>query len=111
MYYIKKTFEISASHHLMLSYESKCEQLHGHNWLITIHCKAKELNADGMVVDFTHIKRLIADRLDHANLNEILPCNPTAENIARWICEQIPQAYRVDVVESLNNEASYEVDN
>ena len=110
MYYIKKTFEISASHHLMLSYESKCEQLHGHNWLITIHCKAKELNADGMVVDFTHIKRLIADRLDHANLNEILPCNPTAENIARWICEQIPQAYRVDVVESLNNEASYEVD-
>ena len=94
----------------MLSYESKCEQLHGHNWLITIHCKAKELNADGMVVDFTHIKRLIADRLDHANLNEILPCNPTAENIARWICEQIPQAYRVDVVESLNNEASYEVD-
>lgn len=95
----------------MLSYESKCEQLHGHNWLITIHCKAKELNADGMVVDFTHIKRLIADRLDHANLNEILPCNPTAENIARWICEQIPQAYRVDVVESLNNEASYEVDN
>lgn len=110
MYYIKKTFEISASHHLMLPYKSKCEQLHGHNWLITIHCKAKELNAEGMVVDFTHIKKLIADRLDHANLNEILPCNPTAENIARWICDQIPQAYRVDVVESQNNEASYEVE-
>ena len=110
MYYLKKTFEISASHHLKLSYKSKCEQLHGHNWLITIHCKSKELNAEGMVVDFTHIKSLNADRLDHANLNEILPCNPTAENIARWICDQIPQAYRVDVVESQNNEASYEVD-
>lgn len=110
MYYLKKTFEISASHHLKLSYKSKCEQLHGHNWLITIHCKSKELNAEGMVVDFTHIKSLIADRLDHANLNEILPCNPTAENIARWICDQIPQAYRVDVVESQNNEASYGVD-
>ena len=110
MYYLKKTFEISASHHLKLSYKSKCEQLHGHNWLITIHCKSRELNAEGMVVDFTHIKSLIADRLDHANLNEILPCNPTAENIARWICDQIPQAYRVDVVESQNNEASYEVD-
>lgn len=110
MYYLKKTFEISASHHLKLSYKSKCEQLHGHNWLITIHCKSKELNEEGMVVDFTHIKSLIADRLDHANLNEILPCNPTAENIARWICDQIPQAYRVDVVESQNNEASYEVD-
>ena len=63
-----------------------------------------------MVVDFTHIKQQIADRLDHVNLNEMLPFNPTAENIARWICDQIPQAYRVDVVESQNNEASYEVD-
>ena len=110
MYYIKKTFEISASHHLTLSYESKCEQLHGHNWLVTIHCKSRQLNPDGMVVDFTHIKQLIADRLDHSNLNDVLPFNPTAENIARWICEQIPQAYRVDVVESQNNEASYERD-
>lgn len=110
MYYIKKTFEISASHRLNLSYESKCEQLHGHNWIVTIHCKSKELDENGMVIDFTHIKRAIRDRLDHTNLNDILPFNPTAENIARWICEQIPQAYRVDVVESLNNEASYEID-
>ena len=110
MYFIKKTFEISASHQLKLSYDSKCTQLHGHNWIVTIYCKASELNADGMVVDFTHLKQLIRDRLDHANLNEILPFNPTAENIARWICDQIPQAYRVDVVESQNNEASYEKD-
>ena len=110
MYFIKKTFEISASHQLKLSYDSKCTQLHGHNWIVTIYCKARELNADGMVVDFTHLKQLIRDRLDHANLNEILPFNPTAENIARWICDQIPQAYRIDVVESQNNEASYEKD-
>ena len=110
MYYIKKTFEISASHQLHLTYESKCEQLHGHNWIVTIHCKSRELDENGMVVDFTHIKQLIRDRLDHSNLNDILPFNPTAENIARWICDQIPQAYRVDVVESQHNEASYEVD-
>ena len=110
MYFIKKTFEISASHQLKLPYDSKCTQLHGHNWIVTIYCKARELNADGMVVDFTHLKQLIRDRLDHANLNEILPFNPTAEHIARWICDQIPQAYRVDVVESQNNEASYEKD-
>lgn len=110
MYYIKKTFEISASHRLTLSYESKCEQLHGHNWIITIHCKARELNADGMVVDFTHLKQQIANQLDHCNLNDVLPFNPTAENIARWICDQIPTAYRVDVVESLDNQASYERD-
>lgn len=110
MYYIKKTFEISASHRLTLTYRSKCEQLHGHNWIVTIYCKARELNENGMVVDFTHIKQQIAVKLDHANLNEILPFNPTAENMARWICEQIPHAYRVDIVESQNNEASYEVD-
>ena len=107
MYYISKTLEISASHQLHLSYESKCQQLHGHNWLVTIHCRAKELVENGMVVDFTKIKRLIADRLDHTNLNEVLPFNPTAENIAKWVCDQIPQAYRVDVVESKGNTASY----
>ena len=107
MYYISKTLEISASHQLHLSYESKCQQLHGHNWLVTIHCRAKELDENGMVVDFTKIKRLIADRLDHTNLNEVMPFNPTAENIAKWVCDQIPQAYRVDVVESKGNTASY----
>ena len=107
MYYISKTLEISASHQLHLSYESKCQQLHGHNWLLTINCRAKELDENGMVVDFTQIKRLIADRLDHTNLNEVLPFNPTAENIAKWVCDQIPQAYRVDVVESKGNTASY----
>ena len=46
MYYITKTMEIAGCHKLQLSYESKCEQLHGHNWIVTIYCKAKELNAE-----------------------------------------------------------------
>ena len=83
MYYIKKTLEISACHKLNLSYESKCRNMHGHNWVITVYCKAAELNADGMVYDFTHIKELLKEKMDHRNLNEVLPFNPTAENIAR----------------------------
>ena len=110
MYYIEKTLEISACHRLALSYESKCENLHGHNWIITVYCKARELNADGMVVDFTHIKRMVSDRLDHANLNEVLPFNPTAENIARWVTQQIPQCYRCMVQESEGNKAIYQKD-
>jgi 6-pyruvoyltetrahydropterin/6-carboxytetrahydropterin synthase len=102
--------EVSASHSLNLSYSSKCERLHGHNWFITVHCRAKELNEDGMVVDFTHIKETVMARLDHQNLNEILPFNPTAENMARWICEQIPQCFRVEVQESEGNVAIYEKD-
>ena len=59
MYYIQKSFEISASHHLTLSYESKCTNVHGHNWHETVYCKSKTLNCDGMVADFSEIKRVI----------------------------------------------------
>jgi len=109
MYTVKKRIEISAAHHLHLSYQSKCENLHGHNWIITIYCRSKELNEDGMVIDFTCIKERIT-RLDHQYLNEVLPFNPTAENIARWICEQLPSCYKVEVQESENNIAIYEED-
>lgn len=61
MYYVKKRLEISASHQLHLSYESKCENLHGHNWIITVYCRAKDLNRDGMVIDFSVIKNAIKE--------------------------------------------------
>ena len=110
MFYIQKSMEISAAHRLNLSYESKCQNLHGHNWHVTIYCKAEELNQDGMVCDFTHIKKAIHEKLDHQYLNDILPFNPTAENMARWMCEQIPTCYKVSVQESDGNIATYEKD-
>ena len=102
--------EIAGCHSLKLSYPSKCSQLHGHNWVITIHCKARELNQDGMVADFTHVKDAIFGYLDHGNLNELLPFNPTAELIAKWICDQIPTCWKVEVQESEGNIAIYEKD-
>ncbi len=59
MYTVIKRMEISASHSLKLSYPSKCEKLHGHNWIITVYCRSKELDENGMVVDFTHIKQAV----------------------------------------------------
>ncbi len=107
MYYVKKTIEVSASHQLKLDYDSKCENLHGHNWMITVHCRASELDSNGMVCDFSHIKSLIKQHMDHCNLNEQFSFNPTAENIARWIVDNVPNCFRADVRESQNNEASY----
>lgn len=107
MYYITKRLEISGSHRLELSYPSKCSTLHGHNWIITIYCKSAALNADGMVVDFVSVKEKVAGYLDHGNFNDLLPFNPTAENIAKWICDLIPECYRVDVQESEGNIATY----
>jgi len=107
MYYVSKKMEIAASHRLKLSYPSKCQNLHGHNWHIEVFCKARELNADGMVCDFKHIKEKIHGQLDHGCLNELLPFNPTAENIARWCVGQIPECYKATVQESDGNTATY----
>lgn len=108
MYEVTKRMEIAGAHRLALPYESKCNNFHGHNWIIIVRCRAETLNDAGMVCDFTHIKRDIQDALDHKCLNDILPFNPTAENIAKWICDRIPNCYRVEVQESEGNIASYE---
>lgn len=109
MYYIEKTLEISAAHQLHLDYESKCNHLHGHNYIVTIYCKSEELNEYGMVIDFTHIKEKVMDKLDHKFLNDIMVCNTTAENIAKWICDELGEVcYKVKVQESEGNIAIYE---
>ena len=126
MYYVSKRMEIAGAHELNLPYPSKCCHLHGHNWIITVHCLADKLTDYGMVLDFTIIKELIHKPLDHTVLNTIIDVNPTAENIAKWICDTInnyleenagkdlrvnPYAvcYKVEVQESEGNVSCYEV--
>lgn len=107
MFYVSKRIEIAGAHQLNLPYQSKCSNLHGHNWKITVFCKAEKVNEDGMVCDFTKIKDIVC-QLDHQNLNDCFSFNPTAENIAHWLCSLIPNCYRVEVQESEGNIAIYE---
>ena len=63
-----------------------------------------------MVEDFTLIKNKIMNLLDHKVINDVIPFNPTAENIARWVVDSIPTCYRCEVQESEGNMAAYEKD-
>ena len=110
MYYVSKRMEIAGSHRLDLPYESKCSNVHGHNWIVVVHCKRKELDSTGMVLDFTTIKKIIHDKMDHKCLNDLFDFNPTAENMAKWICDQVPYCYKVEIQESEGNIATYEKD-
>lgn len=108
MYEVRKRLEISAAHKLELSYDSKCTGLHGHNWIIDVYLRSEQLNEDGMVMDFTHIKKAIHDKFDHKVINDVVDFNPTAENLAKYICDRLaPYCFRVDVQESTDNIASY----
>jgi 6-pyruvoyltetrahydropterin/6-carboxytetrahydropterin synthase len=84
-----------ASAHCLRGYKGRCENLHGHNWKIRAAFSGSKLDNTGMLIDFTDIKKhldQIISYLDHKFLNEIDPfnkINPTAENIAAFIYEQL----------------------
>jgi 6-pyruvoyltetrahydropterin/6-carboxytetrahydropterin synthase len=109
-YRVEKTLEISAAHSLTLPYKSKCTELHGHNWIVTVVCETEKLDESGMVVDFGMIKNIVMS-VDHTNLNEQFPeFNPTAENIARRILRDVPFCREVRIQESQGNVAIVSVD-
>jgi len=114
MFTVKKTLEIAGSHQLKLPYSSQCNNLHGHNWKVTVVVCAMELNKEGMVVDFKHIAEIVR-RLDHKHINHVTQMeNCTAENIAKWIASNLQVVLTngqfvgsVTVQESKGNEAVY----
>lgn len=73
---------LSCAHQLNLPYESPCNRLHGHDYLVEVWLRG-DLDEHGMVVDFTTIKQLLR-QYDHQNLNELfLPT--TAEMFVRHL--------------------------
>lgn len=122
MYRVSKRMEISAMHHLDLDYESPCTNNHGHNWIITVVVSGQKLNSSGMLLDFKHIKQIIHDKLDHKNLNVVFEFNPTAENIAGWVRDEVDsflirnaigrytKCVKVTVQESEGNIAEWSID-
>ena len=85
--------------------KKKVQQSACHNWQIELFFVGRELNQDGMVIDFTHVKKAVHGKMDHANLNEVFDFNPTAENIGRWLVDLFPECYKATVQESFGNTA------
>lgn len=95
-----------AAHHLY-GYPGECRELHGHTWDVEVTVAASELDDIGIVYDFKSLKSDLASVLsdyDHVLINSVKPfdeISPTAENLARVICERLQQTVdeRVRVLE------------
>ena len=106
---VKKIIEFCYGHRL-LDYDGKCRHLHGHNGQLEIEVVSGSLDPLGMVIDFGQIKELakgwVDENLDHKMVlhrNDpiaqvlqdcgeplyLMDCNPTAENIAQLIFQNL----------------------
>ena len=95
-------FEVSIEHsfaagHYLRNYKGKCENPHGHNYKVQVIVRGEKLDDAGLLADFVDLKRTlraVSERLDHVFLNDIEPfttLNPSAENIAKYICDQLQE--------------------
>ena len=102
-------FEICVEHtfaaaHALRNYYGKCENLHGHNYRVQVGMEGSELDEGGLLYDFSKLKgqlRATSEYLDHQNLNELAPfdkINPSAENIAKFICEEMQKGLDTGVI-------------
>jgi 6-pyruvoyltetrahydropterin/6-carboxytetrahydropterin synthase len=118
MFKIKVEANFSSAHNLR-EYKGKCEDLHGHNWKVQVSTRSNKLDKAGMVLDFKYLKselNKILEKLDHKYLNNIpyfKKVNPTSENIAKYIYDNISRRLKdiesVTVWESENSAATYYV--
>ena len=93
MYEVRVEADFAAAHFLR-DYHVKCENLHGHNYKVYAHVCGEELDAGGMLLDFSVLKsalKKVCGQLDHTNLNDnpYFEQNPSAERIARFIFEKL----------------------
>lgn len=85
-----------SSAHALRHYQGKCENLHGHNYMVEMTVEGEVLTTDTeLVTDFSILKKILRAELaliDHCNLNETYPfetMNPSSENIARYLWQRI----------------------
>lgn len=103
----------SAAHYLR-EYQGKCERVHGHTFQVEVAIEVAALDKTGLGIDFTDIKEKLASVLpDHTLLNDLFEFNPSAENLARRLFQDLKKYYPVKAVtvwESEDASATYTED-
>ncbi len=114
---VTRIFHFDAAHHLT-SYHGKCERTHGHTYRVDVSIKGC-VGKEGLVLDFLILKDIVNRKvitfLDHTDLN-LQFSQPSAENIAIWIWDQIQddiqqlgvELKEVRVYETPSNFVSYQ---
>ena len=115
MYKINVTASFSGAHHLN-NHGGSCKDLHGHNWKVRVQLIAQKTDELGMAIDFKVIKDHLVelmDKFDHKYLNELVwfkKQNPTSENIARVIFQELQKVLEKDEI-YMNEVEIWESDN
>jgi 6-pyruvoyltetrahydropterin/6-carboxytetrahydropterin synthase len=93
--------QFSAAHSLA-GYHGNCMQVHGHNWIVEVFVRCRELNDIGIGIDFRNVRQAIRDiikNVDHSYLNEhpeFKDTNPSSENIARFLFRELGEKINSD---------------
>lgn len=96
MFEVSVSGRFTARHRLRLA-DGTLEPLHEHNWQVTATVTGPQLDEAGLLLDFGQFKprldALLATLFDR-NLNKLDALagqNPSAENVAAYIAEQLGQ--------------------
>ena len=84
---VVERFKFEAAHAVII--DGKPEEIHGHTFRLEVAVEGPLKN--GYVIDFLQLREIvdkITEKLDHRNLNALFE-NPTTENVALWIANEI----------------------
>ena len=105
-----------SSGHYLRNYKGKCENPHGHNYKVRITLAGDKLDEAGLLLDFKllkHVMRPVIERIDHQMLNDLEPftvLNPSAENIAKYIYDEVHAGLKTKADVKLGSVRLWETD-